>query len=98
MAYLEPDVYSESCFFGHIQTYSHTFNNDNSNNLNFLTFFVSEAVEGITTGERKYPDFFKNYIEESLQSNKQKSKKELRIRNGSRKYADEAKLLMMLCY
>ena len=36
LAYLGPEVYSKSCFYGHIQAYSGIFDNDSYNNINFL--------------------------------------------------------------
>ena len=36
LAYLGPKVYSESCFYRHIQAYSGIFDNDSYNNINFL--------------------------------------------------------------
>ena len=38
LAYLEPEAYSESCLYRHIQAYSAIFDNDSYNNINFLFF------------------------------------------------------------
>ena len=45
LAYLGPEVYSESCSYRKIQEYSGIFNNDSDTNINFLFFSLESCID-----------------------------------------------------